>query len=114
MECPICDKEMILARATNFGSSYYYCRSCKKELAEMSPSSPKVEPKVCKHSFSDSSLDCTKCGKNGYSMSSGTVVRFTNSPAPGTCNHDNVYYVYHGATSPLLSRVCAHCGAPLP
>lgn len=50
MECPICDTEMILALATNFGSSYYYCRSCKKELAEMSPFSPKAEPLVCKHS----------------------------------------------------------------
>lgn len=35
MNCPICDVEMVLARATDFGPQYFYCRTCKKELREM-------------------------------------------------------------------------------
>lgn len=33
--CPICSNEMIDAQATDFGPSYKYCRTCKKELSEM-------------------------------------------------------------------------------
>ena len=112
MECPICDKEMILAQATNFGSSYYYCRECKKELAEMSPSSPKAEPTVCKHSFSDSTLDCNKCGKSWYSMN---TVGFWGGPPVDLnvrdCQHSIVHYIYHGVGSPLLTKKCTSCGA---
>lgn len=39
MNCPKCNNTMILTRATSFGEEYQYCRSCKKELAEM-----QVEP----------------------------------------------------------------------
>ena len=40
MNCPKCSTqerpvEMILTRATNHGDDYYFCRICKKELAEI-------------------------------------------------------------------------------
>lgn len=35
MNCPICSTVMVLAQATSFGESYHYCRTCKKELAEI-------------------------------------------------------------------------------
>lgn len=35
MTCPKCSNDMVTARATNFGDDYSYCRSCKKELAEI-------------------------------------------------------------------------------
>lgn len=35
MNCPQCSNEMILAKATDFGAEYHYCRTCKKELSEM-------------------------------------------------------------------------------
>lgn len=37
MNCPVCSNEMILAQATDFGTPYHYCRTCKKELAELQP-----------------------------------------------------------------------------
>lgn len=35
MNCPVCANSMVKARATSFGEEYDYCRTCKKELAEM-------------------------------------------------------------------------------
>ncbi len=35
MNCPDCATQMILTRASNFGDDYWYCRNCKKELAEI-------------------------------------------------------------------------------
>lgn len=35
MNCPNCAAVMVTARATDFGSEYFYCRTCKKELCEM-------------------------------------------------------------------------------
>lgn len=35
MNCPKCNEQMVTARASSFGSEYYYCRGCKKELAEL-------------------------------------------------------------------------------
>ena len=35
MNCPNCAAVMVTARATAFGSEYFYCRVCKKELSEM-------------------------------------------------------------------------------
>lgn len=35
MRCPLCSNEMVKAQATNFGPTYDYCRTCKKELSEM-------------------------------------------------------------------------------
>lgn len=37
MNCPACSTVMVTARATNFGEDYWYCQSCKKELAELTP-----------------------------------------------------------------------------
>lgn len=37
MNCPKCSTEMVKARASNFGPEYDYCRTCKKELAEIIP-----------------------------------------------------------------------------
>lgn len=37
MQCPTCGTAMVKARATNFGEEYDYCRVCKKEITEMSP-----------------------------------------------------------------------------
>lgn len=33
--CPLCGNDLVLAKATDFGETYEYCRSCKKELSEM-------------------------------------------------------------------------------
>lgn len=35
MNCPQCQKSMVLRQATKFGDEYYYCRNCKCELGEM-------------------------------------------------------------------------------
>ncbi len=35
MNCPNCAAVMVNAKATDFGSEYFYCRVCKKELSEM-------------------------------------------------------------------------------
>lgn len=35
MNCPNCKTGMVQAKATNFGDDYWYCRPCKKELAEI-------------------------------------------------------------------------------
>lgn len=35
MKCLQCPNDMIQTRATNLGDDYWYCRTCKKELAEM-------------------------------------------------------------------------------
>lgn len=35
MNCPKCANVMVLAKATNFGNTYQYCRTCKKELCEI-------------------------------------------------------------------------------
>lgn len=44
MNCPQCSTEMIKAQATNFGPTYDYCRTCRKELAEMQgPATPTYE-----------------------------------------------------------------------
>lgn len=41
MNCPICRNEMVDATATNnLADSYKYCRTCKKELAEMTRPDP--------------------------------------------------------------------------
>jgi hypothetical protein len=36
--CPQCGTQMIMARATDHGEEYPYCRACKKELKEMQTS----------------------------------------------------------------------------
>ncbi len=36
MNCPTCAGEMVTAKATSFGEEYWYCRSCRKELSELS------------------------------------------------------------------------------
>ncbi len=33
--CPRCSNEMVMARATNFGEEYPWCRTCKMELKEI-------------------------------------------------------------------------------
>lgn len=43
MNCPACNGLMIKARATNFGSEYDYCRTCKKELSELGSQTMAVE-----------------------------------------------------------------------
>lgn len=35
MICPKCANDMIETRATEFGEDYWYCRTCKKEAAEL-------------------------------------------------------------------------------
>lgn len=35
MNCPNCDEEMVVAKATDYGEEYLYCRNCKKELKEI-------------------------------------------------------------------------------
>lgn len=43
MNCPHCSDMMVEARASQFGEEYFYCRTCKKELAEiLVPESPKT------------------------------------------------------------------------
>lgn len=46
MNCPQCENEMIRTQATNFGDKYWYCRACKKELAELQPKTKKSVPNI--------------------------------------------------------------------
>lgn len=43
MNCPQCSNTMVEAKATNFGDTYQYCRTCKKELAEILKDTPTVD-----------------------------------------------------------------------
>lgn len=47
MTCPQCSNVMVQARATNFGEQYWYCRSCKQELAEMYTLEPVLTNQEC-------------------------------------------------------------------
>lgn len=38
--CPQCSNDMVDAKATDFGETYKYCRTCRKELKEMQPPAP--------------------------------------------------------------------------
>lgn len=42
MQCPKCSNDMIEAKATAFGATYWYCRTDKKELSEIEKEMPKA------------------------------------------------------------------------
>ena len=78
MDCPSCSEPMVVAKATDFGEEYHYCRKCKKELKELyklepptmsiSSVSPPLPPTRCGHIFSLTDK-CLKCGMTGFDAS---------------------------------------------
>lgn len=66
MNCPQCSQDMIQAVATNFGTPYWYCRGCKKELAElMVLEVAPVKTTYCAHVWAPNEDKCTGCGISG-------------------------------------------------
>lgn len=64
MNCPQCSDDMILTRATDFGSEYFYCRACKKELSELAvlespPDDAALGLSGIRQVLSEHKLECT-------------------------------------------------------
>lgn len=68
MDCPQCKDGMIETKATAFGDSYWYCRTCKKELSELTP---KKEPIVDYYPNYDHLDTFQKPGYTKYTTGSG-------------------------------------------
>lgn len=97
MNCPNCAAVMVTARATDFGSEYFYCRACKKELCEMVTLEARVqEPE----SFSDAF--------KGYFRSS---VGSTTSNV-GNITYDPTPITFGGIGSYRGSKFTQQCGDP--
>lgn len=105
MNCPQCSNEMIKAKATDFGKEYFYCRTCKKELAEMSPKMEKVKPVTkCAHDFYSDTLLCRKCGDSAWDQMALTPTGTTVASAIVPCPH--LYWIMQADGT----KHCIDCG----
>jgi hypothetical protein len=123
MNCPNCSVAMILTLATNFGQDYYYCRDCKKELAELMTLEPKPSAmaEVCPHHNWDFDSDsCRTCGTTSLQLlakaqsipsTPGAIYWMFNSPSMPCHNLLSVPGTMHGLpTNPSHGQKCT-CGA---
>lgn len=121
MNCPTCSNEMVLAKATEFGEEYQYCRTCRKELKEMlpvaeatvsigwpgwpQPQRPELE---CPHRMDYSTYICTLCGKPGSSFDPAYRITYGSIEILKAIGGLVAYSVQHSSRRPgkiLMSSV---------
>lgn len=122
MKCPKCFDDMVLTRATNFGSEYHYCRICKKELSELedAPLKAKYDPFLHKHINTSADVPSQFAGgfaswaTPAYPVSTGSVVLNLWSTTSIPCTTSDHYHFNAKAHVPasrpgVLSLLCS-CG----
>lgn len=84
MNCPQCMNGMVEAQASLAGGKYWYCRTCKKELAEMQGMTPKAvafDTETCLQAYQPSAQGFTAPKLGRYSVR-GTIARSSGPTFP--------------------------------